>query len=60
VRVRPHSLRQGAITAALDLNGADARAAQRFSRHLDLRTLTLYDNRQDLAGKMARLVASTV
>jgi integrase/recombinase XerC len=61
VRVRPHGLRHGAITAALDLNGGDVRAAQRFSRHLDIRTLTLYDdNRADLGGKTARLVAAAL
>ena len=62
VRARPHGLRHGAITAALDLNGGDVRAAQRFSRHQDLRTLTLLydDNREDLGGKTARLVAAGV
>jgi len=61
VRVRPHGLRRGAITAVLDLSGGDVRAAQRFSRHLDLRTLTLYDdNRQDLGGRTARMVAAAL
>lgn len=61
VRVRPHGLRHGAITAVLDLNGGDVRAAQRFSRHLDVRPLTLYDdNREDLRGRMARLVAAAL
>jgi integrase/recombinase XerC len=45
----------------LDLNGGDVRAAQRFSRHEDVRTLLHYDdNRQDIGGKMARLVAFAV
>ncbi len=45
----------------LDLNGGDVRAVQRFSRHKDVRTLLAYDdNRQDLGGKMAGLVASAV
>jgi integrase/recombinase XerC len=61
VRARPHGVRHGAITTVLDLNGGDVRAAQRFSRHKDVRTLLRYDdNRQDLGGKMARLVASAV
>ena len=61
VKARPHGIRHGAITAVLDLNGGDVRAAQRFSRHKDVRTLLRYDdNRQDLGGKMARLVASAV
>ncbi len=61
VRARPHGLRHSAITTVLDLNGGDVRAAQRFSRHLDVRTLTAYDdNRTDLGGQMARLVAAAV
>jgi integrase/recombinase XerC len=61
VRARPHGLRHSAITTVLDLNGGDVRAAQKFSRHLDVRTLLRYDdNRQDLGGQMARLVAAAV
>jgi integrase/recombinase XerC len=56
--VRPHGLRHAAITAALDLTGGNVRAVQRFSRHRDLRTLTLYDdNRLDLGGEIARRLA---
>ena len=56
--VRPHGLRHAAITAALDLTG-DLRAVQRFSRHRDVRVLTLYDdNRTDLGGDVARRVAA--
>jgi integrase/recombinase XerC len=34
------------------------RAVQKFSRHRDVRVLNAYDdNRQDLAGDVARLVA---
>ena len=56
--VRPHGLRHAAITEALDLTRGNVRAVQRFSRHRDLRTLTLYDdNRMDLAGEIARQVA---
>jgi integrase/recombinase XerC len=37
------------------------RAVQRFSRHKDIRTLQLYDdNRQDLAGEVARRIAAAV
>ncbi len=44
--------------AALDLTGGNVRAVQRFSRHRDLRVLNLYDdNRQDLGGEVAALVA---
>jgi integrase/recombinase XerC len=61
VRARPHGLRHTAITAVLVLSHGDVRAAVRFSRHADIRTLTVYDdNRQDLGGKMARLVAASL
>jgi integrase/recombinase XerC len=56
--VRPHGLRHAAITHALDVTGGDVRRVQKFSRHRDLRTLTVYDdNRQDIAGQVAALVA---
>src|SRR5256714_13843780 len=52
VRARPHGVRQAAITAVLDLSQGDVRAAARFSRHADIRTLTVYDdNRQDLGAR---------
>jgi len=60
VEVRPHGLRHAAITAALDLTGGDVRKVQRFSRHRDLRVLNRYDdNRADLGGEVAALVAGT-
>jgi integrase/recombinase XerC len=56
-RVSPHQLRHLGITQALDRSGGNLRAAQKFSRHVDPRTLNRYDdNRTDLAGDMARLV----
>jgi integrase/recombinase XerC len=56
--VRPHGLRHAAITHALDVAGGDVRRVARFSRHRDLRTLTIYDDaRTDLAGEVAALVA---
>lgn len=55
----PHRLRHAAITHALNLTGGDVRAVQRFSRHADVRTVTIYDdNRQDLAGEVASQVAA--
>lgn len=58
VKVRPHGLRHTAITCVLDRSNGDIRAAQRFSRHKDVRTIARYDdNRQDLAGAMASLIA---
>ncbi len=61
VDVWPHGLRHTAITEALDLTEGDVRAVQRFSRHRDMRVLTVYDdNRTDLAGEVARQVAKRV
>lgn len=55
---RPHGLRHGSITKALDLTNGNVRAVREFSRHASLQTLTHYDdNRQDLGGKVARMVA---
>jgi len=52
--VRPHGLRHTAVTAVLDMSGGDVRRARAFSRHADLRTLTVYDdNRTDLGGELA-------
>jgi integrase/recombinase XerC len=57
-RVRPHGLRHAAITAVLDANGGNTRAAQRFSRHKDVKTLGTYDdNREAVQGAMADLIA---
>lgn len=56
--LRPHGLRHQGITRALDVTGGDVRAVKRFSRHAKVETLMRYDdNRQDLAGKIADLVA---
>jgi len=56
---RPHGLRHAAITEALDLTGGDIRAVARFSGHRKIETLMIYDdNRHDIAGDVARLVAS--
>lgn len=58
IRARPHALRHAAITAVLDKSDGDVRAAQRFARHRDPRTTITYDdNRKDLAGQMADLIA---
>ena len=55
VRARPHGLRHSSITRVLDLSGGNIRAAQRFSRHKDVRVLERYDDsREDLAGDLAR------
>jgi integrase/recombinase XerC len=56
--VRPRDLRHLAITTALDMTDGDVRAVAEISRHKDLRSLSRYrDNRQNLAGKVAALIA---
>jgi integrase/recombinase XerC len=57
-RVRPHGLRHAGITEALDKTGGDVRRVREFSRHSDVATVLIYDdNRKDVAGDVARLVA---
>lgn len=58
IQTRPHGLRHAAITSALDATNGNLRAAQSFARHRDPRVTMRYDdNRADLAGQTARLVA---
>ncbi len=60
-RWNPHGLRHAAITAILDLTSGDLRSAQRFARHADPNTTLAYDdNRKDVAGEAARLLAAAV
>lgn len=61
LKTRPHALRHSAITTALDQTNGDVRAVQRFSRHKDIRVLTVYDDqRLDLGGKVATMLAGMV
>jgi integrase/recombinase XerC len=56
--VRPHGLRHQAITRALDLSGGNVREVRLFSRHVDMRTLVVYDDaRRDAAGAIAKQVS---
>jgi integrase/recombinase XerC len=45
-RVSPHRLRHSSITAFLDASDGNIRAAQALSRHSQMNTLTLYDDRR--------------
>lgn len=57
-KLSPHRIRHHSITKALDRTAGDVRQVQRFSRHKDLRTLTIYDDRRrDGAGEVSGLVA---
>jgi integrase/recombinase XerC len=44
-RVRPHGLRHAAVTAALDATNGDVRRVREFSRHSDVSTLLVYDDK---------------
>lgn len=56
--VRPHGLRHHAITRALDLTHGNVRDVAQFSRHKDIKTLMVYDDRRkDVGGAIACMIA---
>ncbi len=56
----PHRIRHSAITQALD-QGISVREVQSFSRHKDVRTLSIYDDRRkDFQGKVSKALAGMV
>lgn len=56
--VRPHGLRHSGITHALDKTNGNVRAVAKFARHARVDTTMLYDdNRQDIGGEIAKIVA---
>ncbi len=58
---RPHGLRHAAITAALDLTNGNVRLVKEFSRHANVQTVMIYDDRRnDCRGEIAKLVAAQV
>jgi len=57
----PHGIRHAAITEGLDKTNGNNRSVQRFARHKNVNITMIYDdNRQDLAGDVARLVSSSI
>lgn len=59
--VSPHGIRHTAVTAALDESNGNTRAAQRFIRDADARTLNKYDdNRTDMVGQLSRTISELV
>jgi integrase/recombinase XerC len=61
LKTRPHGLRHASITAALDAFNGDVRAVQQHARHSSPETTMRYDdNRQDLAGRVARSLADVL
>lgn len=60
IKVHPHGLRHAGITAALEVE-KDLRKVQQFSRHKNLQTIILYDDRRkDAAGDVAKGVDGLV
>ena len=56
--LRPHGLRHQGITRCIDKTGGNVREVRKFSRHAKVETLLTYDdNRADVAGSVAALVA---
>lgn len=56
--VRPHGLRHQAITSVLARTNGSIEMGMKFARHSDPKTTMIYDdNRRDVHGQMARLVA---
>jgi integrase/recombinase XerC len=59
VDARPHGLRHGGITVALDVSNGNARKVRKFSRHASIATVQKYDDsREDFAGQIAALVSA--
>jgi integrase/recombinase XerC len=58
IDLHPHSIRHSSISAALEATG-DLRAVQKFARHRDINTTTIYlDNLNDQAFEVASKVAA--
>jgi integrase/recombinase XerC len=57
-RFSPHRVRHSALTEALDRTEGDVRRVQKLSRHVDIRTLMIYDdNRQNHQSEITELLA---
>jgi len=55
--IRAHGLRHAAITAALEATDGDIPRVMAFSRHKNVQTVMIYDDRrQDLGGKVSELL----
>jgi integrase/recombinase XerC len=57
----PHKVRHSMITAALESTQGDVRKVQKFSRHVKIDTLLIYDdNRLGVQGEITDTVADLV
>lgn len=58
-KLAPHKIRHSCLTAALEMTNGDVTAVQRLSRHLDVRTLMIYDDRRkDRQGELTQGLAA--
>ena len=61
LKLSPHKLRHSAITEVLKATNGNVAKAQRFSRHLDPKTVMIYDdNRADTQGELTRMLGGLV
>jgi integrase/recombinase XerC len=59
VRVTPHGLRHSAITELLEATGGNVDKVRDFSRHADIRTVQIYnDRRTSAAGSLSEILAA--
>ncbi len=55
--IKPHGLRHSAITQALTITNGDTTRVMRFSRHKNIQTVMIYDDRrQDVGGAIASML----
>lgn len=61
MQVRPHGLRHTAITSALDVFDGDFRKVKDFSRHANIATVAIYDDRRNnAAGQVSQAIDALV
>ena len=60
-RLSPHKFRHASVSHVLAMSNGNLRAAQQHARHKDPKMTVIYDdNRLDVQGAMARLIADSV
>jgi integrase/recombinase XerC len=58
-KLTPHKLRHSCLTAALEATAGDVRKVQKLSRHKNIQTLLIYDDRRrDDAGDLTRQLSA--
>ncbi len=60
-KMSPHRVRHSSITAALDATDGNLRKVQKFSRHVDIKTVMTYDdNRINYQEEISRLLDNLI